>query len=171
MKILYGKPRARFVPISWLIRITEGSIRNPMKGSHIAILFNPGLPIGGVFDSVAPKSRVITYLRWLEHYELIKEWEFELSEGNLVPSLQWILENTDKDYSRFQCVMIGIGEFFGGWIQKLIRKQNPNGSEYLICVEAASRFATEFLGLKFSSGPDVLGLKEFVDTLDQYTEK
>ena len=165
IRILYAKPKKWFVPISWLIRKVEGTY-----GSHVAIEFLLG-ESHAVFDSVAPKSRLLLKYRWDEHYLALNAWEFTLAEGNVSPAISWALDNTDKDYSRLQCVLIGIGEFFGGWVQKLVWKQNPNGSEYLICVEAAARFCTQFLGLKFSSGPDVLGLKEFIDTLDQYTEK
>jgi len=170
VRILYGKPKAKFVPISWLIRIAEGSFKSPMLGSHIAIEFR-GHRESAVFDSISPRSRLITSSRWREHYYLIKSWPFEIADGNASAAVEWALQNTDLPYSRWQCVLIGLGELFGGWVRKLTKKQNPNGSAYLICVEAAARFSTGFLGLKFESGFDVIGLEEFVDTMDKYTEK
>ena len=164
--VLYAKPKMRFPVFSWLIRLAEGT-----HGSHVAILICFESDTSVVFESVSPKSRIISDKRWNDHYETLKEWDFAITEEQIKPSLLWVADNTDKDYSRFQCLLIGIAELCGGWVKTLVRKQNPNGSEYLICVEAASRFATQFLGLKFSSPPDVLGLKEFIDTLDQYKEK
>ena len=169
VKILYAKPKAKFVPISWLIKLAEFGRLSDRDGSHVAIEFC-GKTTSAVFDSIAPRSRITAKTRWDEHYQTLKAWEFDVSLRNTPSSIDWILQNTDKPYSRLQCVIIGIGELFGGWVQKLAKKQNPNGSDYLICVEAGARFASEFLGVKFSSGFDVIGLEEFVDTLDKYSE-
>jgi hypothetical protein len=163
--ILYSKSRLKFPVGSWLIRVIEADkFTHPLAGSHVSFCAT----IGGqraMFESVSPLSRIISVERWAEHHESVGSWEIETdaSESEIIG---WMLENSSKKYSRFQCVLIGVGEMFGGWVNALVRKQNPNGSEYLICVEAVSRFLIAFAGFKFEQSPDMIGLKEFIDRMD-----
>ena len=163
--ILYSKSRLIFPIGSWLIRVIEADkITRPLAGSHVSLCAT----IGGqraMFESVSPLSRIISVARWAEHHESVQSWEIEI-DATESEVMGWMLENSSKKYSRLQCVLIGIGELFGGWVKALVRKQNPNGSEYLICVEAVSRFLIAFAGFKFEQSPDMIGLKEFIDRMD-----
>lgn len=160
IRILYGKPKMRFPLGSWLIRAVEGT-----EGSHVAIEI-VGKHNSAVFDSVMPRSRLISIHRWNEKYTTIRAWAFDVSQTPF-QVFDWALDNTDKEYSRLQCILIGMAELFEGVVKKIIRKLNPNGNDYLICVEAVSRFLIKFADFKFDASPDTIGLKEFVEKLDK----
>jgi hypothetical protein len=133
IRVLYAKPKMRFPIGSWLIRLVEGT-----KGSHIAVQIDSGdfeLP-SPVFESIVPRSRVVSNNRWGDHYEVISAWDFPCGREGYLKALAFAFENTDKLYSRIQCILIGIGDLFGGKIKKAISKMSPNGNDYLICVEA-----------------------------------
>jgi hypothetical protein len=159
--VLYAKPKMAFPIGSWLIRLVEGT-----QGSHVALSIELS-ETHAAFDSVVPVSRVITKARWDDHYETLKEWSLELPGANPSDVMSWILDNTDRRYSRWQCILLGLGDFCGGWVRTLVRKQNPNGNEYLICVEAVVRFLMRFADMKFTRSPDTIGLEEFIGLMDQ----
>jgi hypothetical protein len=168
--ILYSKSRLKLPLWSWIIRIIEADkITQPLAGSHISFC----AVVGGetaTFESTYPVSSIITADRWKEKHELIYSWDIEAtcSESE---AMAWMLEFSNKKYSMLQCLLIGLGELFGGWVKTLVRKQNPNGSEYLICVEAVVRFLIQFAGFKFDRSPDIIGLKEFITRMDEHEKR
>ena len=156
-----AKPRKMKFPIlSWLIRWAEGT-----PYSHAGVEFH-GKLLGIVFDSVAPRSRVITSMRWHDHYEPVISFDFELRPEQVQPAFEWAFSNTDKAYSKWQITMIGLSHLFRGFGRKVAGK-TFNGESRLTCVEAAATFAHMFLGAKFPKSLDMLGLKDFEKVIEE----
>lgn len=164
IRVLYAKPKMRFPVGSWLIRLVEET-----NGSHVAVQIDSGdfdLP-SPVFESIVPRSRVVSINRWHDHYEMLSAWDFECDQSSYLKALAFAFDNTDKRYSKLQCILIGIGDLFGGKIKKAISKMSPNGNDYLICVEAAVVLLQELGLAKFDQSPDVVGLADFVSEMDK----
>lgn len=170
IRALYAQPKMRFPIGSWLIRLVEFGKVSKDNGSHIALEFL-GPQMFCVFDSVSPRSRVVSIDKWNDKYTILKAWKFEIPDENYQEVSEWVWDHTDIPYSRLQCVFIGLGEIFGGFVRKAMKKLGRNQCDYLICVEAAVRALHKFCGVVPTSDPDAIGLSEFIELMDNTANK
>lgn len=155
----FCKPQAEFVPVSWIIQRSEG-----VNFSHTYIkIYSASLKRMLIYQATGSGVYFIGLDAFNEHYQVVEEYQLNISDAAKVRLLQWCVDNSGKPYGRLQCLGIGIQRLFK-LIGIKINNPFPNGDQAYICTELVAK-ALEELGIKFDQPldeVDLLAIKQAV---------
>jgi hypothetical protein len=158
-RVLFAKPNKKFPVFSWLIRLCEGT-----NYSHVALEIEAD-ELSIVFDSVFPRSRILSKEEWLKGHRVISFVELGETKSTIKQLIQSCAELSGKKYSQNQIVKIALLTLGGAIARKIIRL-TKNSTSRLICVEAVARIVERHFGVSSFPVPvDILGLDELEKVL------
>lgn len=156
---IFSNGRGLFRSIgSAAIRKAEGT-----KFSHASVGIELNMQYGRkfwIFESVYPKSRVVTLEEWNKHYQMVESISFEVLGKGLQDRMQKrLMALRFLPYSLVQCFLIFlsiISKPFGLWSGK----RNWNGETSLICSEMVALFLMSFFDVDFKEKSDTISLQD-----------
>lgn len=111
--------------------------------SHFAVLVCDGYD-STVYESVFPKSRKEAYSTWLDEYDIVNEFIFEVPNRNkMIECVEWLESKMGTWYGVDQIIWIFMCIVFK-MNQKIQKDTTLNGSQRLICTELGFTFARKF---------------------------
>ena len=122
---VYSRPRKLFAPISWLIRLIEGT-----RFSHVAVVlhFNDVNKIA-VFEASGTSVKFMNYNDWMDKNEIINGYLHEVNESTFKQLAGFCFDTVGKKY--------GIKQLLGMMYARLFRVKNPwaDGKASYVCSE------------------------------------
>lgn len=154
VRFLFANPKTWYKKIgSRLLQIGE-----LVPFGHFAIeLETYGEP--KVYESLFPKSQKVNRSEWNNHYELVKEYQWNVPEDLRFQVLEWLEKQVGIRYAVEQILFIGLTIIFG-WLNLIFNKLVLNGNKAMVCTELGSRFAERFWGLVPTESHDKIGLQD-----------
>lgn len=161
VEVGFVAPKAKLVPMSWLIRLCEGT-----RFSHAYIkVESKSLSRALVYQATGSGVYFIGETAFNDHYNLVEQYEFEVSDEAKTKLLQWAIDTSGKPY--------GIRQVIGLALQRAcrlvgIKIRNPfaNGSQAYVCTELVAN-ALEELGMDIGMSLDEVGLVELAEYVRQ----
>lgn len=152
--IVFAKKRGWWNLVSKAIMAAEN-----IKYSHCAIVLeNDGY--SEVYEARMPNSRTVRLDQWIEEYDLIHAYGFEVESIKEQDNVRKYLKAMMKvKYGWEQLLVIGLQLALVPF-RKLTKRAVINGKRKLICTELVGLFCKKFLGIKWKKNPDLLSLKE-----------
>lgn len=164
MRTLYlgfSKAKSKFAWFSKLIMWAQG-----IPFSHVYVRFNSDfLERTFIYQASGIKVNFENIESFLNHAEVIKEFELELSEEKYKKVLQYAIDNVGKPYSVKQ--ILGMGWII--FLNKLgIKQSNPfkNSTAAFVCSEIGADIL-EIYGKEILEDKDSLGPKEVFELLSE----
>jgi len=164
--ITFTKPRGRFVPISWLIRIFDGLPKAPAKYSHVALEWGcPYVGISSAYHASGSNVHLINKKLFDKKVIRIKKYTFTLTEEELQKHSKFIFKYAGTTYSQKQ--IAGIFLTKAG-----LAKTNPftDGNHGQVCSEVVGRWLWEVKGIDVGSNLDNTGpvqIDKFLESLSE----
>lgn len=136
--------------------------------SHCAILIEAsGIAI--VYESLWPKSRKVSFDKWLEKYEIVQMYSFDVPENKVKPLVEDLESLVSRFYSVPQLVLIGLS-LLNDWFERISRAWILNHRKGLICTELVAIILSSYFTTQFSESLDRVGLKDCELALDHLKE-
>ena len=162
VRFLFANPKTWYKKIgSRLLQIGE-----LVPFGHFAIeLETYGEP--KVYESLFPKSQKVNRSEWNNHYELVKEYQWNVPEDLRFQVLEWLEKQVGIRYAVEQIFFIG-ATILLGWTNLIFNKLILNGNRAMVCSELLSKLAEKFWGFIATESHDKIGLKDVEVISDRY---
>lgn len=134
--VVLVKPKAKFVPFSWIIRLFQGT-----KYSHCEFNFNISNR-NMYYGAVKPSVRLSNEHYFLEKYEIIKKFSITLEDELFGEIRAMVMEYSNSPYPVLETICLGISKLFG------LKKNFYCDSRYLKCSELLVRFLSKVADIK-----------------------
>ncbi len=156
-KIIIGfsKPRGKFKPFSWAIRLVEGT-----PYSHVYIrTHSDKLDVDLIYQASGAQVNFMGLQHFNNHAIRLFEFEHEIPDQTYDAFMRWAIINSGADYSIKQPLGILLIKMFN-------LKRNPfaNGSFAWVCSELAGFVLSSFLEVNIDKSElEVLGTRGIFD--------
>lgn len=138
--VVFVKPKYKFVPFSWVIRLFQGFTRY----SHCEfnfIISNHSMYYG----AVNPAVRLTPEYRFEKKYEVIKRFELEVSEEHYKEIRDMIMIYSDAPYPVLESICMGISRLLG------LKNNFYYSNENMKCSELLANFINKIAGIDINS--------------------
>jgi len=157
--ITFTKPKGKFVPISWLIRLFDGF----SKYSHVALEWDCAYTnLSSAYHASGSNVHLLNKPLFDKKIVRIKKYTFTLTEEEILKHFAFYHKHAGTTYSQKQ--ILGI------FLCKIgLAKSNPftDGSHGQVCSEVVGRWLLEVKGIDVGSDLDNTGPKQ----IDQFLSK
>jgi len=133
----------KFNLLSWVIRKCE-----KVEFSHVYLkVYNTYFERWMIYQASGSKVNFIGFDRFLEHHNVVKEIELEISEENYKLMYQEAIDTLGVSYGVKQLIGMGLVRLFNLFN---IRISNPfaDGKATYVCSEAIATILSEYFGFK-----------------------
>lgn len=141
-----------FAPLSWLIRLCEGT-----SFSHAYLRFrSESLDRDMIYQATGSGVNFVGTVLFEQTAQVVEEYSIEIDDATRKKLLQWCVDNAGKPYGRMQ--ILGISLVMLAKLVKLrIRNPFPNGNGAYVCCELVYA-ALEYIGIAGPSDLDQVDL-------------
>lgn len=147
------------MPLSWIIQWSEGT-----NFSHAYVkIRSDSLDRTLIYQATGSGVAFIGEPTFNEHYQVVEEYDIQISDAAKKKLLQWCVDNSGKPYGRLQCLGIGLQRTLK-LIGISIKNPFSNGEQAYICTELAAK-ALEEVGIEFPTPLDEVDLLELRQTV------
>ena len=155
IQIGYSAPRKWFVPISWLIKLVEGT-----KHSHVFIRMRHSSGVEFIYEASGTSVKFKNAEIFDADNETLCTYRIPITAAERKKAVSYFLSNAGKEY--------GFKQLVGLALMRVFRlKKNPcsDGHASSVCVEEVVRFLKQALDVDTDLNPDSAGLQELDELL------
>ena len=156
-KIIIGfsKPRAKFVPLSWLIRLVEGT-----KYSHTYVRwYSDNFKLDMAYEAAGNGLTFLGPEAFNAKTNIIKEFEFEITNDEYRKLIRFCAKYAGSKYGKLQLV--------GVLISRLLKRRRNLFTEGWVCTELVWFVMQVILNINTGLNRDLVGLRELYKLLDE----
>lgn len=134
----FSKPKGKFVPVSWLIRLVEGT-----KYSHAYIrVRSESLERDLIYEATGSGVYFVGSQTFESKATVIEEYDFQVTSETKKSLLQWAIDTSGKPYGRTQMLGLGLKRLamvFGIKMKNIAK----TGNKAYVCTELAAEALKE----------------------------
>ena len=134
--VVLVKPKAKFVPFSWLIRWFQGT-----KYSHCEFNFNISNR-SMYYGAVKPSVRLSNEHYFLKKYEVVKKFEITVEQEQFNEIRAMVMEYANSPYPVLETICLGVSKLLN------LKKNFYCDTQYMKCSELLVSFLSKVADIK-----------------------
>lgn len=159
----FSKPKAIFVPYSWIIRLLQRT-----KYSHVYIRI-PSLSLQRdlIYQASGSKVNFVGLKKFNDEEITVKEYSLQISSEIKTKILQYAIDNSGAKYGIISAIGVA-WIIINSWFNRKITNPFKDGQKTFFCDELAG-YIIEEIGIDIPFNPENVGPKEIDQFLNDLT--
>lgn len=160
----FSRPKAKFVPYSWIIRLLQGT-----KYSHVYIRI-PSISLQRdlIYQASGSKVNFIGLKKFDEEEVIVKEYSLQIYSDTKIKILQYAIDNSGAPYGMKSAAGVA-WIIINSWFGRKITNPFKDGQNTFFCDELAG-YIIEEAGINMPFNPENVGPKQIDEFLSNLTK-